>query len=92
MHGKGRVYDEQGKLGYEGYLKDNRPCARRDVENPEEWAKVEDVKASHKALETLMEELDAFIGLGAVKKEIKSLINLVKVQKSGANMIYLSYL
>ncbi|GFD91032.1 hypothetical protein KUL152_32580 [Tenacibaculum sp. KUL152] len=81
LHGKGKVYDEQGKLGYEGYLKDNRPCARRDVENPEEWAKVEDVKASHKALETLMEELDAFIGLGAVKKEIKSLINLVKVQK-----------
>lgn len=38
-------------------------------------------EAPQKSLEELMEELDALIGLGEVKRDVKSMINLVKVRK-----------
>ncbi len=67
--------------GDPGFLGKTPPAPASAGGQPAAAAAAETPEAPKKSLEELLEELDGLVGLEDVKRDVKSLINLVKVRK-----------
>lgn len=72
-HGEGRLYDEIGNLLYDGEWMDGHQIDRKFERTYDEY--------NSDKLDKLILEMNSYIGLMNVKKELNSLINFVKLQQ-----------
>lgn len=81
-HGYGIYYSETGKVEYQGKFIKGEWIPEESALVTEQDERVKQLSQDHKkSLEKLLADLNLLIGLDEVKEEVKSLVNLIKVQK-----------
>lgn len=82
--GQGKLYDQAGNLVYEGEFREGKPAsAPRTPASPTAPAgRAQGEKAPAPDLESALQELNSMIGLMEVKRQVNSLVNLIRVQRA----------